>query len=197
MDLKQLKQIQLDDFKDMDPLFLKEFVRRRPDIIVNVLVTIATIIICINFSTGPKQEIQGIKVKISEGKSKLDLVNQIKSSEKKQSDIKGSFPKACDSDQLTALISSIALKNGIEISSLSPGQKADSTYHYFYSMRIEVTAARYKNLGEFIKGLENTEFAIMVDDINVMPVNYENKSKENSSFIRAQVSIKTIVLKNE
>ncbi|MBF0478168.1 MAG: type 4a pilus biogenesis protein PilO [Candidatus Omnitrophica bacterium] len=199
MDLNSLKNVSMDDLKNIDPAMVKEYLRRRPDILINVAIIVVGLFFCLNSSSGPKQEIQGTRSLITEGEKKKDLLDKLKVIEKKRDDIKKNFHKIGNTDLLTSLVSGLALKNGIDITTFSPWQKNDSTYYYTDSMQLELTAARYKNLGEFIKALEKTEYTVLVDRMSCTPVNYDQgrDSKGAEPYIRATVSLRTITLHNE
>jgi len=198
----QLNNIDLDDLQNINYKSLAiNIIENRKDILANIILIVFTILYVISTNSESAKQLKnlisehGIMQKKSEALVKLQhSENAIKRYIKK-------VPAAIPGDRLIATLNDLAIKSTIHIITYSPGETAISSLSETTMLDITVSALEYSNLWEFMKNLENSEYAIRVNywsaNVNVAQRKRRKVVKSNNAITANIKIIATKIINNE
>lgn len=185
---------------------VKDFFLTRSFIFLNLLWIGLTIMAAVYIYQGHQRAAQSNTVQMTELKEKQKVVSEYKTIKKEYDDFIKNFPESIPSDQLISKLSSFAVKNGVQILSFSPTEKKSTEYTESASVNLNIGAANYQNIIQFIKDIETSKYVVRIENWSgkISEKNLQRKSQmsaqttssgENS--IEANIQIISIKLKND
>ena len=199
MNMGDLNKFDIKELKSFDINQAKEFLISRVDVTINLILVVLTILGVTYLYSDGKAKLANLEAQIQQMKEKLEMVKGYEDIKKKHDDFKNAFPKYITSDQLTDKISAFAGKNNVKILSFSPAQKKEEEFWTTTSVNINVSAANYASIIEFMQDIEKAPFAIQVQKWSGrFSLDHSNQQQapveENTE---AYITIGSVNLKNE
>ena len=119
MKLKDLNNIDINDLKNIDWRRAKEQLQSRPDLIINVLLVVATLAIVFVTYNKYASTKKASKQEIAELRKKVAALKKSETAQKQNNDFLKDIPKAIAGDQLIAALSEFAIRRDVQILSFS------------------------------------------------------------------------------
>jgi hypothetical protein len=138
--------------------------KQRLDLSINIILIIAMMCVTIYLITSGIQNKKFLKRKVSDYKQKIKIVNQSETVQAQYDDYYDQFPKTIEVEQLNEILSDFAGQTNTEIVALTPGQKTTVEMLDVTGMRIQIQSPTYVDSVLFIKMIEDSEFALRVDN---------------------------------
>ena len=160
--LAALRNVNIRDLQNIDARQIGEMLRRRVDIILNVVLVLVTIVVTTGIAKG-------------HGKRSGILTWEIKQLEERGAAVKGSerlkgeysaflesFPGPILTDQLINKLSEFAADRQVRILSFSPVKEKSDNYIKVAGVQINIASSDYKNIVLFMKDVEDAPHALQV-----------------------------------
>ncbi|MCD4779375.1 MAG: type 4a pilus biogenesis protein PilO [Candidatus Omnitrophica bacterium] len=191
--LKKLNSIDMQDLKNIDVGQLVDLLRSRVDLLANVIVVLLTIILAVYWPIQSLKQKKDNQSSINQYKEKQDILDQHAVIESDYNAYVETFPKSVSSDQLTNIISIMAVKNSVQIVSFSPAQRNSNDYRDIINVRIQIASEDYANIILFVKDLEASEYSMRVE--RWISDSARTIYNEQGSMIKADLEIASVSLK--
>lgn len=162
MNLKELSKLTPDDIKNIDFSQLRENLSHRLDILINIVLIIATLIFSYNFIIKNKQKAKQHKVTITELNEKIKAVEELKDSQESLTKLFNDFPQSIESDKLINMISNFAVSHRVQILSFSPAESWTNDYYELTSINLKILSENYDDIINFINEIESTSYALRI-----------------------------------
>ena len=185
---------------------VKDFFLTRSFIFLNLLWIGLTIMAAVYIYQGHQRAAQSNTVQMTELKEKQKVVSEYKTIKKEYDDFIKNFPESIPSDQLISKLSSFTVKNGVQILSFSPTEKKSTEYTESASVNLNIGAANYQNIIQFIKDIETSKYVVRIENWSgkISEKNLQHKSQmpaqtapPGENLIEANIQIISIKLKND
>ncbi len=204
MNIKDLSKIDVKDLKDIDFNALLKDLQGRPTLLVNILLIIITLFVIIQIIVGYKTKVRIIHKEIPTLEEKKQVIQEAQKIKKNYKTFWDKLPPTISKDKFIELISDLAIANNIQIISLSPVDKRDDENKEILTTSLTILATsknNYDDLLSFIKALENTLYAIRIDEWTVKTGGHVfhrfSAKKQDSSSIKSRLKITAINLKHD
>ena len=166
MDFNTLKNLNVKDLKNINPKMIQEFVKTQTDILIIILLIVVTICATIFIYNDSQRKISSMKSGIAAAEEKVKVVGEYEKIEKDFNAFKEKIPKPISSDQFIDKLSEFALKNNVQIFSISKPQNSGGEILELTTISFNVAAEDYPHLLSFIKDIESSPFALRLNKFN-------------------------------
>ncbi len=162
MNLKDLNNIDVAALKNIDWSQVRDYLRIRPDLTVNVLLVLATLITMFASYGSYKSSMTTLKRTAKELDEKMKSFEKLQITQKQHDEFLKNAPEAIKKGSFVETISELAIKRDIQIISFSPVKERNNTFVNLASIEVNVTSNNYANLVLFMRDIESSPFAIRV-----------------------------------
>jgi len=162
MNLKDLSNIDINDLKNIDIRGVQNNIRNRPDIVINVLLIVVTILASIFIYTKQKTEAKKLKNDIEKSEKKLAAVKLRNKIEEEHDTFLSTFPESLNVDEFITMISDYAVNRNIQIQSFSPTKRSNYQFSWVESTSVSISAENYKDIVLFVQDIENSEHNVRI-----------------------------------
>ncbi|MCX5687038.1 MAG: type 4a pilus biogenesis protein PilO [Candidatus Omnitrophica bacterium] len=169
-------------------------------VIVNAIIVVLVLAIGIPFVYMPFAERnKTMRADILKERDKNVLIGKIKGLGKHIKIYDKRIPDAQSVSWLLSMVSNMASKEDIKISSITPGEPEDYGLYTKLSVIVDMTVT-YNQFGKFIAAIESSEKFLKIESVNMKRLDLEDKFEKNSiqfkAFdIKANIVISTIMRK--
>jgi len=169
-------------------------------IIINSVIAALVLTVSITFIYKPfADKSKAIRADILKERDKNILIGKIKGLSKHIKIYDKRIPDAESVSWLLSIVSNMASKEFIKISSITPGESEDFGLYTKLSVVVDMTVT-CNQFGKFISAIESSEKFLKIESVNMKRLDFEEKTEKDfgkfKAFdIRANVVISTIVRK--
>ena len=166
MDLNTLKNINLNDLKNINPKVVQEFIKGKLETIIILSLIVATFCATISIYNNARGRIASQKAEISKSEQKLKIADELKKIEKEFGEFKEKFPKPIPGNQFNIKLSEFAIKNNVQTVSFSSPQKSGDEALELTTISFDVSAEDYPSLMKYIQDIESSPYALRLHKFN-------------------------------
>ncbi len=167
MNLKDLKakipDLSKIDIKDIDINKIKEELLDRKELVIQIGIGVVAFFMVVSMVSGSGKEVKQLKTKIKSMQAKSDIITQYKKSQTDIDEFLKSLPPSLTEDQIITLVTDLADKNKVKISTFTPNPPSDEDRKKSYlktSIQFSLQAGDYKNMVRLISDIENSKLHV-------------------------------------
>ncbi len=160
MNIKELSQFDVKDFKNIDFEEIKERFLSRPDYAIGGTILIVALFLTLTVYNKYKSEKAHLNQQIPLLIEKLEVVEHHKKIKKEYEGFVNSFPSFVVYDKIINLFSKIAAKHRVQITSFSPAKREDNEFIRMTQVTMNVTTKNYDDLVSFMEAVGNISEAL-------------------------------------
>ena len=160
MNLSDLKHLEL---KDLDLEQIKDNLLERKDLLINIGLVVATILVCFTVFNNNRKAAATAQAKVLQMQGKTDVIAQHQQSLDKTKEFKEQFLPTLSENDIVELVTNLAIKSKVQVLSYSPAQEASSGIYNRLTMQFIFTATEYADMLQFIYDIEHTPNALRVE----------------------------------
>ena len=200
MNISDLNKINIGEIKTyFTPQRLKDLFLRRPELLINSFVISVTILVTIFSFNIKKNQSQKLKTQIKNAQEKSEAIKKDQTTTEKLDTYFKQIPENLSPTQLIDLISDVAVKHNIKISTISPTRITTKELYDVTNVDFTVTANGFEDLAYFIYEIENIRKGLRVDKfsgslIGRFPGSYGQQAGDNY-YIQSDFTLGTIQFK--
>lgn len=198
--LAALRNVNIKDLQNIDAQQLGEMLRKRVDIILNVVLVLVTIVVTTGIVTGYGKRSQTLAWEIKQLEERGEAVKESERLKGEYSAFLESFPEPIATDQLINKLSKFAADRQVQILSFSPVKEKSDNYIKVAGVQINIASGDYKNIVLFMKDVEDAPHALQVGQWSAkMKEQRINEGAEEfrKQTVEASIQIGAIQLKDE
>ncbi len=204
MNLQDLAKLDINDLQKIDYNQLLGEIKKKPDILVAVVLIVGSLIFAIgNFQKGFK-ELRSLRGQINVLQKKTTLIRTYNDQKKELGDFLEKLPKVIPDNDLIATLTDMAVHRGVKIESFSPATGRDAKLYKTASLKLEVVAESYQQIWLFTRDIERSGYALRIDSWTGNLVSTGGKgfgrletTEKNGSFLKVNLEIVSIEVKKE
>ncbi len=155
MKLSELSRLELKDLKKLDYKGVLDTVRKRNDVLINVVILGAALMLTINSLNKSGKQIKMIKAEIASWEEKISAVTNHDRLKQDMEKYQSQAPKGVSGDQMVDLLTDLAVNRNIQILSVSPAETSKKNLHSLTNTSMTITADSYADLWRFIYDIEH------------------------------------------
>jgi len=197
MNLADLSKIDVQDLAKIDYKKLLLDLKKRPDLIINFLAIILTVILCIHIYTKNTAEIKRMRSEIYQFDGKIKIVEGYKKSKDDLSKFIEDIPEHVGDDGLISLLTNFAVSRSVQIESFSPTRKKSTDFQDSISISLNISAERYKDIWFFIHDIEKSKYSVRINSWSGRPASGKGKTPANESWVNVALDITSVKIKND
>ena len=160
--IEQLKNIKVEDLKNINIAQIKEWVKFRPDIFVNVLMIGLTLFATIQIFSWHQSKLKKLNEEIALMNDRLESLDEEKTIKKNYEGFLKTFPPFLTREQLSSKFSDFAILNKIQILSFNPSDSKSNKYFTLDSYRLTLLTENYNSIVSFVKAIENSTASLRI-----------------------------------
>lgn len=164
MNIPDLSKIDIQDLQKLDYMKLLQELKKRPDVLITVVLVLVTLILSVNIFMKKSQELQSLQQEISKLEAKDKVIAQYDTAKKELTDFLVNIPKTLLENDLINTVTDFAVARSVQIESYTPARKQSLAIYDLTSISLNVTAAEYKNIWLFVNDIEKSKYAIRVEN---------------------------------
>lgn len=154
MKISDLANLDVKDLQNIDYSALFKELKKKPDIIIELVCVIITIALCFYVYNNKKDEFKILSKTFTDLEQKSVIYDEILKGQETLKNLQAAVPEELSESQIIEIITSTAKKPHIKINSFSPVVKTSHTVNSMLTLTLEFKMASYENLLEFIYLLE-------------------------------------------
>jgi len=163
MNLKELAQFDVKDFKNIDYQAVLRQLKKRPDILVEIIAVITAVAFCVWFHSDKKADFAHQSQELSTLEQKYTIFQGIQRAQQVLKNLKEVLPPAVQESAFIDIISRNAAAHNINITSLSPASFGYQSAYSTISWSLNIVAPSYEQMWKFIYKLESDHKTLRVD----------------------------------
>ena len=160
MNIKDLNQL---DIKNVDLNQVKDYIQKRPEILVNILLIAATIFVIIYMFTGQQKKANNLNYSTIQMKEKWEVVKSLKIIREENKKFVKDFPKTIPGDRLIDKLSEFALLHNVQVVSFLPAKQKSNDILEYTTASLTVSSVEYSDIVSFIKDIEESPYALRIE----------------------------------
>lgn len=207
MKLSDLNKIKIEDLKQIDLRQVRENLQSRPDLIIQIVLVLITILTIFSTCNTHKEKTASLKKEVLELRKKSKALEKFETTQKDYNEYIKDTPQVISKIQLSRKISESAERWDIKILSTEPTQEKSNTYVHLTNIKINVSSKNYANIIQFIHDIENSPYLIRIKGVTTSLENknlfsrrrhYQDLSQQASGepIIEATIEIESLEFKN-
>lgn len=208
MDLRDLNKITLEDLKAIDWDIAKSNLVRRPDLLFNSAMILVTLIYGIFTYQSSAQKLSSLKGDLSNLEERYSTLQGLETVKEKHAAFIKGVPETISDNQLIEILSEIALKRNVQITSFSPSQEQANDYVRLTKVRVNIKSQNYADIIWFMHDIENLPYTVRIGEWSGAQSDSQKQSFSTRSsfqnfngetdvdFIEVTVDIESVELKN-
>ncbi|HSV43817.1 MAG TPA: type 4a pilus biogenesis protein PilO [Candidatus Bathyarchaeia archaeon] len=163
MNLKELSQLDIKDLQKIDYQSLIPALKKRPDILIIFIAVIATLWFSVSHYSGKRKEFSDLTHELTVMKDKEAAYQEYQKAENVLTALKSVLPAKISEASLIEIITGIAEKNNVRITSFSSAKENQSDTYATITLSVDGTAPDYSALWNFVYGIETWNQSIRID----------------------------------
>jgi len=208
MNLKDLNNININDLKNIDWRQVKSRLQSRPDLIINILLIVATLTIVFSAYRKYTTVIKSLAKEKKELSAKSEMLEKLELTRKLYNDFIQDIPEIISGDQMIEALSDFAIERNVQILSFSPAKEESNKFVHLTRVEVHVSSESYANIILFMHDIESSPFSIrteMWSGSSVTPSGTSQRrsrrsiqqiTDETKEHIEATIKIESLELKN-
>lgn len=162
MDWRELNQIDIRDLKNLDYGEILQKIRRRPDVLINLLLVMGSLIFCLRYYAKSQAETRTAKVDIPQLEKKIKNIKGHESLKKELDYFLTHIPPSIEGEKFINQVTDFAVKRNIQIESFTPAKERDEPLYELSSFTMSVSAKDYRDIWLFIHDIETSPQCIHI-----------------------------------
>ncbi len=159
-----IQQLNSIDIKNVDISAWVEELWQRKDLLVNIGIVVIACIFALHLVGSRNSEVKNYKKSIRELEKKVAILEDLELLKTQTTKYLKTVPDGPkDISELMSIVTEIAVKDNVQISSVVPGQEETTPYYTKFNLDLVVTADQYQNIARFIYDLESVQKNIRID----------------------------------
>jgi len=184
MNLKDLTQLDINDLRNIDIDQVKSALISKPNVLINIILVGVTVLVAVSVYTNHTVKEKNIEKEIKIASKKLKVVQEHNKILEAIQAFIDSAPVPIEISSLMTMLNENASNFNIQIIKLQPSKVDRSENFEISKIQLSISTSNYKNLLLFIDALENSEYAIRIEDWSAAM-----KSKKAGKGDRTLISI--------
>ena len=210
MNLKDLNNIDIKDLRNIDWSYVKGQLQSRPDLLINILLMIATFTVLISSYSKYTEMKHSSKAETEELQERLAAIEKFEAAKTQHNDFLKTAPKSITGDQLIQTLSEFAINRNVQILSFSPAQKKSNKLVSLTSVKVNVASTKYSDIILFVHDIEQSSYPIRIENWSGTSTTQDEISAQSSrrssrwntntetgeDYIKATITIESVELNN-
>ena len=200
MNFKDLSKLEVNDLKNIDLEQLKDYFKENPSLFINIILIVITILSVLFIVTSNKGNFKERAIKLISIEKKVTAVDENKNLKTILKTYTDNLAKPIETDLLITKISNLALKQNIEIKSITPTNEKGDLLTDLETINLVITTNNYLNLIKFVKEIEELPYLIRTAELqcSLETQNRRNNSNraDESNNILSKVKITSLKFKD-
>jgi Tfp pilus assembly protein PilO len=181
------------DIKDIDINKIKEELLDRKELVIQVGIGVVAFFMIVSMVSGSGKEVKQLKAKIKSMQAKSDIIAQYKKSQAEIDEFLKSLPPSFTEDEIITLVTDLADKNKVKISTFtpnSPGEEDGKKSYLKTSIQFSLQAGDYKDVVRLISDIENSK--LHIKSCNIQGI---NGGPEEGTSLNFRVEVASLEVK--
>ena len=187
MNLLELNKLDLNDLKKIDYKQFLQDTLKRPDLIVDILVILISLVACMHFYSKNQNEIKTLRNDVANLESKTEAIDEYNTTNTELESFIDNIPEKITEEDLIDLVTNFAVSRNIQIKSFSPTKNYTDDVHEVTSILLRIVSENYKDIWFFIHDIENAPFPLRIDRLSGSMVT--SRSRRHKTTSSSQVNI--------
>lgn len=179
-----LRNININDLRNIDAQQLGEMLRQRIDIVLNITLILVTMVATVLIVTASGKRSEMLTWEIKQLEERGEAVKESERLKGEYSAFLESFPEPILTDRLINKLSEFAADRQVQVLSFSPVKEKSDNYIKVAGVQINVSSDNYKNIVLFMKDVEDAPYALQVGQWSAKMK--EQRIKEGAEEFRKQ-----------
>ena len=194
MKLQDFKKIDINDLKNLDFAKILEEILAKPDMAANAALVILSLFVMFQIFNGRQGEIKTLKGKLEQLEKKGAVIETYHATQKQFTAFISNLPKGVPEDTVIEKLTDFAANHDVQILSFSPAKMESKKFYDKVIVNLNIISKNYKNLCLFVNDIENSPYALRLERWGGF---MEEAEKNNTPAIHAQITVASIIFKNE
>jgi Tfp pilus assembly protein PilO len=193
MNLAELSKLDINDLKNVDYKKLFWDLKDRPDVIVNIVAVLLTLIFILTTFSGRQNEINKLKSDAYQLEEKANTITAYESAKKDLAEIQKNLPPNITDTDFINFVTDLAIKRNIKLTSFLPGKGESSTFYDSLVLSIDFSAKDYGEMWHILHDIEQSPYAIRVENWSGMLTNKVadvNRKAGEAETLAAKINVK-------
>jgi len=189
--IKKLKDVNIDDLKNIDFFAVKDKLFQRPDVLIIIGAILITLIGTFHLYNSSKTNVALLEEEAIALEKKLEAIEKLKKIEANYNKLIKDFPKSASEQEFMNILSKLAFDNNIEIKSFSPAKKQTFSLADITRVNLHLISNSYQDMVRFIESTENSPYSIRIEQWS----GKMEGSDSSSGIIASNIKINSIEIK--
>lgn len=193
MDLQSLLQLDITNLKNVDWKKTWEDLSKRKDVLIAAALVLVAIIVSLNLFLSKSRQRAYLRSQISLFQQKSKAVDQLTQARKDLEEAKKGLPQEIVDDEIISKIAAMANKLNISITNFSPLTSEDRGNHSLTLVTLNVTANDFQSLWRFIHEVENSSYALRIENWATNLSGYLNQFLRNPEAPKPPMTARIVI----
>jgi len=201
MNLADLSRMDIKDLQKIDYKKMVETLRKRNDILINLIIVLLSLILTVNIMSKSGKKIRSIKKEIGKLEKKITVINNLDAVKAELQEFSETIPEALGEDDLATKLTDWAVARDINIVSVSPVKTKEEDLHNTSSIDLNIETDDYAKLWLFVNDIESSPYALRIDRWQIKPSGQYRSQRGSlepvSLRLLANTTVTTVQIKDE
>jgi hypothetical protein len=164
MNLAELSRLDIKDLKKVNYHKTWEEVRKRPDILVNLISILLTIALVVHIYAKNHEGTRAVRTETALLEKKIVSIEAYNEVKGELNAFLGTIPAGINEEDFINKVSDFALAREVQIKSFSPVGKKDETFFQSTRFVLNITASHYAKIWLFIQDIEQSAYPFRIEN---------------------------------
>jgi hypothetical protein len=186
------------DIKDIDINKIKDELLDRKELMIQIGLGVFAFFMVVSMVGGSGKEVKQLKTKITSMQAKSDVIAQYKKSQADIDEFLKSLPPSLSEGQIITLVTDLADKNKVKISTFTPNSPAEDDNKKSYqktSIQFSLQALDYKSMIRLIADIESSKLHVKSCYVQGFSQAAQQGTKNEASYLNFRIEVASLEVK--